>query len=272
MPTILDKIVEVKRDEIAVRKARTPLSDLQAQLDEQSAPRGFASHLDAVVATGRPGVIAEIKRGSPSLGCIRPDLDAAVQAGAYEDGGAAALSVLTDETFFFGSDRDFADTRAAVSLPMLRKDFIIDEYQVYESRALGADCILLILSILEDAVARALCDCVHGLGMDVLAETHSREEIDRAVAHLDFDLLGINNRNLNTFDTEIGHTSEMAEAVADRSTLVAESGLHDPADIAALWEQGIGRFLVGEAFVRCDDPAAVVRSFVQCRTICRETT
>lgn len=272
MPTILDQIVEVKRDEIAVRKARMPLSELRTRIDEQPEPRGFASHLDAVVAAGRPGVIAEIKRGSPSLGCIRPELDAALQGGAYEQGGAAALSVLTDETFFFGSDCDFTDTRAAVSLPMLRKEFIIDEYQIYESRALGADCILLILSILEDAEARALCDCVHGLGMDVLAETHSREEIDRAVSHLDFDLLGINNRDLNTFDTRIEHTSEMADAVADRNTLVAESGLHDPADIAALWEQGIGRFLVGEAFVRGDDPAATVRSFVECPTICGEIT
>lgn len=262
MATILDEIVDVKRTEVAARMLRTPLPDLACHC-QVTKPRTFAKGLAAAVGSGNAAVIAEIKRGSPSLGCIRPDLKAPAQGVAYESGGAAALSVLTDETFFFGSDEDFVATRAAVSVPMLRKEFIIDEYQLFESRVLGADCVLLIMSILSDDEATALCSRAHELGLDVLAETHTREEIERALAHVDFDLIGINNRNLKTFDTRTEHTIELAVLVPDREQLVAESGLRSPDDISALRQHDIHRFLVGEAFVRHDDPAAAVRSFVE---------
>jgi indole-3-glycerol phosphate synthase len=262
MKTILDTIVARKREELVQRQVVRSLAAIQSLAAASTAPRGFAQAL-ARAAAERPAIISEIKRGSPSLGCIRPDLDASGQALNYERGGASALSVLTDIDFFFGSDEDFRSVRESVTLPMLRKDFIIDEYQVYESRALGADCILLIMAILSDEQASALADLVHELGMTVLAETHSVAEIQRAVDHVDYDLIGINNRNLKTFETSEKVTLELAEMVPDRDKLVAESGLHSPDAIRRLWHQDIRRFLIGEAFVRAEDPEATVRSFVE---------
>jgi indole-3-glycerol phosphate synthase len=259
MSTILDTIVGRKRVEIAERKAQTSQAQLEARIAESADPRGFAANLARVAESG-PAIIAEIKRGSPSLGLIRPDLVAAEQAKAYTAGGAAALSVLTDIDFFFGSDADFAEARAVTPLPMLRKEFIIDEWQLYESRALGADCVLLILAILSDAEATRLAESAKALGMDVLAETHTAEEIRRARDHVPYDLLGINNRNLKTFDTDAQTTFDLA-GDAPLDTLVAESGLHSPDVIADFLDAGICRFLIGEAFVRAADPQAQVASF-----------
>ena len=266
MQTILDSIVEHKRGEIAARRAQTPLAELEHRLGTAVAPRGFARSL-AQAAADHPAVIAEIKRGSPSLGCIRPELDAPAQAEAYERGGAAALSVLTDQKFFFGSDADFISARERVGLPMLRKEFIIDEYQLHESRVLGADCILLIMAILTDEQAAKLAETARELGLDVLAEGHNANELRRALDLVDSDLIGINSRNLRSFETSEEVTLKLAKLTPDRDRLVAESGLHNPAAIRRLWEHGIRRFLVGEAFVKSEDPEATVRSFVSsCQT------
>lgn len=261
MATILDTIVAHKRDELAEREGAHPLEEMMARAEDAPPTRGFAAAMLAR-AEREPAIIAEVKRGSPSLGCIRPDLDAAAQAAAYEAGGATALSVLTDERFFFGGDRDFLAARERVALPMLRKEFIIEPWQLYESRVLGADCVLIIMSILSDAQAAELSGLAKQLGMDVLAETHSAAEIERAVAHVTYDLLGVNNRNLKTFDTSESTTRELASLVPDRSRLVAESGLHSAEAIQRNWAEGIRLFLIGEAFVRAEDPAARVSEFV----------
>jgi indole-3-glycerol phosphate synthase len=261
MSTILDQIAAAKRQDVAHRQARVPVTELHAQARDQQPPRGFVQALARRAAAG-PAVIAEVKRGSPSLGCLRPELVAADQAAAYAAGGAAALSVLTDEAHFFARPEDFASVRARVALPMLRKDFLVDEYQVVESRAMGADCVLLILAILDDATAARLGHLAHELGMDVLAEAHTAEEVRRTLLHVPFDLLGINNRNLRTFTTRTETTLELATEVGDRDLLVAESGLHTPEALGRYWRSGIKRFLVGEAFVRSPDPAATVAAFV----------
>lgn len=265
MNTILETIVAHKRRELAERRAATPLEALRERADDATPGRGFADALQTAAAA-HPAIVAEIKRGSPSLGCIRPDLDPAELAGHYRQGGAAALSVLTDQPFFFGSDTDFLEARRGAPLPMLRKDFIIDPYQVYESRLLGADCILVILAILDDPDAAALTTLARNLGMDVLVETHTEEEVRRAVAHCDFSLLGINNRDLKTFKTDLAVTEQLAEAAPDRDRLVAESGLHHPEDVQRLWTCGVRRFLIGEAFVRSGRPAETVHQFVSACT------
>jgi indole-3-glycerol phosphate synthase len=260
--SILEEIVAHKRQELERRRVVRPVTKLQRLLAEAPPQRNFAGALKSAAENGRAGIIAEIKRGSPSLGCIRPDLDAAVLAVEYAQGGAAALSILTDEQFFFGSDADLVDARASVDLPVLRKEFIIDEYQLFESRVLGADCILLILALLDDRTAANLAAAARRLGLQVLVEAHDAEEVARAQDHVEFDLLGINNRDLNTFDTDTDTTVRLAEAVRDRDRLVAESGLGSVAAIRELWEQGIRNFLVGEAFVTSPDPARVVHQFV----------
>ncbi len=262
MSTILDEITDRKRLEVEARRQQCPLEALQLRIDAQGEARGFAQALVAKAESG-PAIIAEVKRGSPSLGCIRPELDAAAQVAHYEAGGAACLSVLTDEHFFFARPDDFFDVRNAVSIPMLRKDFMVDPYQVTESRAMGADCVLLIMACLTDELASTLADAAHSLGMEVLCETHNEDEIKRALDHVDFDLIGVNNRNLKTFHTSWEVTLELAEQVPDRTKLVAESGLHSPDAIRRLWSEEIRRFLIGEAFVRSDDPEATVRSFIQ---------
>lgn len=260
MSTILDEIVARKRHDLAERREQVSLPELLEQAQALPPARGFAKALAAKAPDG-PAVIAEVKRGSPSLGCIRPEMDAPAQAAAYEQGGAAALSVLTDEPYFFARDNDFSQVRERVGLPMLRKDFIVDELQVAESRLMGGDCILLIMAVLSDREAAQLAELAHQLGMDVLAETHNTDEIRRAVDAVPYDLIGVNNRNLKTFETRVETTLELAEAIPDWDQLVAESGLHEPETLARYWRSGIRRFLVGEAFVRADDPVAKVRSF-----------
>ena len=259
--SILNEIVEYKKAFIAKRLAEKSLEELKEQSQSMPASRGFADNLSKK-AEQAAAVIAEIKRGSPSLGCIRPDMDAVQQAVNYQEGSAAAISCLTDEKYFFGSDQDYLDIRQSIELPMLRKEFIIDPYQVYESKVLGADCILIIMAILSDDEAVRLTDLARTLAMDVLVETHNEEEIQRALKHVDYSLIGINNRNLKTFETSIEVTLKLADLIPDRSKLVAESGIHSPETIARFQTEGIDRFLVGEAFVKSDKPVEFVNSFV----------
>lgn len=262
MASILETIVEHKRNEVRQRQEARPLAALEESIGAQGPPRGFAANLSAVAAQ-RPAIIAEVKRGSPSLGCIRPDLEAAKQAAAYEAGGAAAISVLTDAKFFFGGDDDLLAARASVALPVLRKEFIVDPYQVAESRALGADCILLIMAILDDGGAAQLAAAAHELGMDVLVEVFDEEELERAVAHVEYDMLGINNRNLKTFVTNVERSIELAASAPAGAAVVAESGVRDAAAVQTLYDAGVKRFLVGEAFVTSADPRATVAAFSQ---------
>ncbi len=262
MDTILDRIVAAKTEELREAKIRCPPGSLERGLAAAPPLRDFTAALSSAAAS-HPAIIAEIKRGSPSLGCIRPDLNAAHQAEAYATGGAAALSVLTDRKFFWGSDDDFTAARDSADLPMLRKEFIIDDYQIAESRVMGCDCILLIMSILTDRRAAALADSAHALGMTVLAETHSREEVRRTLDHVDFDLIGINNRNLKTFDTRAETTVDLAAEVPDRSQLIAESGLHSPEAIRRLWGLEIRRFLIGEALIKSATPAATLAALIR---------
>lgn len=264
MASILETIVARKQVELTERRRQTPQAVLAGRVPALPPPRGFRQRLDAA-AVDRPAIIAEIKRGSPSLGCLRPQLNASAQAGHYAAGGAACLSVLTDEQFFFGHDRDLVAAREACPLPALRKDFVVDEYQLYESRVLGADCILLIMACLTPGQARALAETAHRLHLDVLCEVHDESELQAALDHVPYDLLGINSRNLKTFSTSTELTLALAERVPDRSRLVAESGLKAPGDLRALWDAGIRRYLIGEAFVRGSDPRATVAAFVNFR-------
>jgi len=257
----LDNILASKHTELARAKAQVP----QALLERQAAaradvPRGFTD------ALARPGVriIAEIKRASPSLGDIRPDLDAAATAQAYADGGAAALSVLTEPAFFKGSAADLRLARAAVSIPVLRKDFIIDPYQVYETAAMGADALLLIVRILDDKRLHALYALARDLGLDVLAEVFNEQEVARVNA-LGATLVGINNRDLAQFKTDVTHAARLAKHLHPGTAVVALSGIHTAADIRQNRADGIRRFLIGEALVRQADPTAMLREWVNMR-------
>jgi indole-3-glycerol phosphate synthase len=224
-------------------------------------PRGFRAALQERLDAGRPAVIAEIKKASPSKGLLREDFDPAAIARGYAAHGAACLSVLTDVDFFQGADAYLQQAREACSLPVLRKDFVIDVYQIEESRALGADCILLIVSALDDAQLRHLYRQARHLGMDVLVEVHDLAELERALA-LGADLIGINNRSLRSFETRIETTLELRAAVPEGVLLVTESGIHEPADVARLLAAGVHAFLVGEAFMRAPDPGeALTRLF-----------
>ena len=259
--TILDEIVQHKKSEIRQREEACSLDDLMRQIGSASPPRGFRRTVTEQ-ATVAPSIIAEVKRGSPSLGCVKPNMDVVDQAKQYEDGGASALSVLTDTHYFYANESDFTAIRSATSLPMLRKEFIVDTYQVYESRAIGADCILLIMSILTSDMATRLASVAQELGMDVLVETHTVDELRQVLEGIPHDLIGVNNRNLRTFETSYRHTLELADAVPNRAILVAESGLKDKDAIAELWGEGITIFLVGEAFVVSANPRLTVNSFV----------
>jgi indole-3-glycerol phosphate synthase len=252
---VLQRILARKAEEVAERAARLPLRELSARCADLPATRGFADALEAAIAAGRAGVIAEVKKASPSKGVIRPDFDPAQIARSYERGGAACLSVLTDVDFFQGGDAYLQQARAACALPVLRKDFLVDAWQVYESRLLGADCVLLIVAALGDAALAELSHLALELGMDVLVEVHDLDELERALP-IAAPLLGINNRSLRTFEVSLDTTLALKDAVPADRRLVTESGIHAPADVARMRAAGVDAFLVGEAFMRAPDPGA----------------
>ncbi|HEV2606498.1 MAG TPA: indole-3-glycerol phosphate synthase TrpC [Xanthomonadaceae bacterium] len=255
---ILQTILARKVEEIRERSARVSLEELAARCADLPATRGFADALEASIARGNAAVIAEIKKASPSKGVIRADFDPAAIARSYERGGATCLSVLTDVDFFQGADAYLQQARAACALPVLRKDFVIDPYQVYEARTLGADCILLIVAALDDAALMDLSLLAAELDMDVLVEAHDGEELERAL-DVPSRLIGINNRNLRTFDVSLDTTLALRERVPADRVLVTESGIVTAADVARMRAAGVHAFLVGETFMRAEDPGAELR-------------
>ncbi len=258
MSDILDRILARKVEEIAERSARVPMAELVARVADLPDTRGFAAAIEAKIEVGLPAVIAEIKKASPSKGVIRADFDPASIARSYERGGAACLSVLTDADFFQGSEVYLRAARAACSLPVLRKDFTIDPYQVYEARAIGADCILLIVAALDDAALLELSLLAAELDLDVLVEVHDEDELERAL-EIPAPLIGVNNRNLRTFEVSLDTSLKLRGlAPADRQ-LVSESGIATTQDIARLRSAGIDAFLVGETFMRAADPGAALQ-------------
>jgi indole-3-glycerol phosphate synthase len=252
-PDVLTRILARKREEIAERMARTPVDELRGFVDAAPAVRPFLAALESRIHEGRPAVIAEIKKASPSRGVLREDFDPEAIARSYEKGGAACLSVLTDRDFFQGSEAYLEDARAACSLPVLRKDFTIDPYQVYEARVMGADCVLLIVSALDDEKLRDLLSLTHELGMNALVETHDSEELDRAL-RLEARLIGINNRSLRTFETRLETTLDLLDRIPEDRLVVTESGIHARDDVTRMREAGVHGFLVGEAFMKAPDP------------------
>lgn len=253
MADILKRIVAVKHEEVAAARARLPLAAVREQAEADRVTRGFERALRAKIAAGHSGVIAEIKKASPSKGVIRADFRPAEIAQSYERHGAACLSVLTDEQFFQGSADYLRQARAAVALPVLRKDFMVDEYQVFEARAMGADCILLIAACLDDAQMADLEAVAQSLGLDVLVEVHDGAELARAL-RLKTPLVGINNRNLRTFEVTLDTTLGLLKDVPADRLLVTESGILAPADVQTLRAAQVHAFLVGEAFMRAPDP------------------
>ncbi|MVF22101.1 indole-3-glycerol phosphate synthase TrpC [Methylocaldum sp. BRCS4] len=252
-PDILQKILARKAEEVTERRLRTPLEDVRRQAQDADAPRGFVRALRTKIEDGAAAVIAEIKKASPSKGVMRPDFRPADIARSYADHGAACLSVLTDRDFFQGSEEYLKEARSVCSLPVLRKDFMIDPYQVFEARAIGADCILLIAAALSDAAMRELADVAVDLGMDVLVEVHDASELERAL-RLDLPLVGINNRNLRTFETRLDTTLDLLERIPPGRLVVTESGIHTPEDVSLMRRHGVHTFLVGEAFMTAEDP------------------
>ncbi len=253
MSDILERIVAVKRDEIAAAKARRGEVSLRADAEAQRDARGFVAALRTKIAPGNAAVIAEVKKASPSKGVLREHFMPAEIAASYERGGAACLSVLTDERFFQGSAAHLQQARAACALPVLRKDFIVDAYQVFEARAMGADCILLIAACLADAQMLDLEAQAHALGMDVLVEAHDGAELDRAL-RLATPLVGINNRNLRNFEVSLGITLGLLPRMPSDRLLVTESGILTRTDVKRMRDAEVHAFLVGEAFMRADDP------------------
>jgi len=253
MSDILNKIIATKTQEVATAKAEKPLAVVQQEAAAASATRDFVGSIRAKIANNQAAVIAEIKKASPSKGVIRADFQPAAIAASYEQGGAACLSVLTDVEYFQGSPEYLKQARAACNLPVLRKDFMIDAYQVYEARAMGADCILLIAAAIDLAKMRELETIAHSLGMAVLVEVHNGEELDLAL-QLETPLLGINNRNLRTFDVTLNTTLGLLARIPAHKIVVTESGIFTQADVALMRQNHVHTFLVGEAFMRQPEP------------------
>ncbi len=258
-PTVLRKIIARKFEEVAERRATLPLSELQQAILQRGSCRGFVQAIADRVAAGQSAVIAEIKKASPSKGVIREDFEPAELARSYERGGATCLSVLTDRDFFQGSEDHLQQAREAVALPVIRKDFLVDEYQVYEARAMGADCVLLIVAALEPARLKDLNALALELGLDVLVEVHDRAELETAL-ELPNKLIGINNRNLHTFEVSLDTTFQLLNAVGPERIVVTESGILEPDHVAAMRSRGVNAFLVGEAFMRAEDPGSRLKA------------
>lgn len=261
MTTILDRILATKREEVAAARAAVPESELRAQVADLAAPRPFEQALRDKVAAGRPAIIAEIKRASPSQGVMKAVIDPAAIARSYEQAGAACLSVLTDGQYFKGAPADLKTARSACSLPVLRKDFLVDPYQVWESRAMGADCILLIAGAVPLESLLQMANIAKEVGMGVLVESHRPEELDDAL-QVPTSLIGINNRDLATFKTDLSICVGLSARVPRERIVIAESGISGPADVRRLAEAGIHVYLVGGAFMSSDDPGkALLRTF-----------
>lgn len=257
-PTILRQILARKAEEVATRRAVVSLNGLESRITEQAATRGFTAAMLSSVANKRAAVIAEVKKASPSKGVIREDFRPADIARSYSDGGASCLSVLTDVDFFQGADAYLQQAREACSLPVLRKDFTVDPYQVVEARAIGADAILLIVAALADEQMRELSHAATEVGLDVLVEVHNREELERSF-ELSTPLIGINNRDLHTFETRLETTLELLPHIPDDRLVVTESGIHGPQDVALMTANNVHAFLVGEAFMRAEEPGDKLR-------------
>jgi len=255
MADILDTILAHKAGEVAAAKSQTPLAVMQAAARDAGAPRDFVGSLRARIDAQRPAVIAEIKKASPSKGVIRSDFDPAAIASSFAANGAACLSVLTDAKFFQGRGEYLAQARAASGLPVLRKDFVIDAYQIWEARALGADCVLLIVAALDEARVREFSAIARELRMATLVEVHDARELETAAA-AGATLIGVNNRSLRSFDTRIETTLELLPQVPDGTLLVTESGIHTPQQVAMMRDRGVNAFLIGEALMRAPDPGA----------------
>ncbi|KKO65715.1 Indole-3-glycerol phosphate synthase [Janthinobacterium sp. KBS0711] len=257
MSDILDKILAVKADEVTKAKARRSLAslrgDVESDSDLRAGLRGFEASLRQHIAAGKPGIIAEVKKASPSKGVIRADFRPSDIAASYAQHGAACLSVLTDEQFFQGSVEYLQQARAACAIPVLRKDFMVDMYQIYEARAMGADCILLIVAALDHGLMAEMEACAHELGMGVLIESHDGEELTAALK-LKSALIGINNRNLRTFETSLETTLGLLPRIPQDKLIITESGIHTTTDVQRMRDAHIHSFLVGEAFMRAPDP------------------
>jgi indole-3-glycerol phosphate synthase len=256
---VLQRILDTKREEVRAARAAVPPAEIERRARAAGAPRDFVGALRAKIAPGHPAVIAEAKRASPSKGLLRADYDPAAIARSYERGGAACLSVLTDRQYFQGAPEHLVAARAACALPVLRKDFMLDAYQVHEARAMGADCILLIAAALDLAAMRELETVAQGLGMAVLVEVHDGAELDSAL-RLQTPLIGINNRNLRTFETRLETTLDLLSRVPAPRILISESGILEPADVGRLGSRGVPAFLIGEAFMRAKDPGDALAS------------
>ncbi|AZV94948.1 indole-3-glycerol-phosphate synthase [Bordetella sp. J329] len=261
MNDILTRILEVKKEEVTASRQLRSEAELLREAQARKDVRGFARAIEDAIAVGRPGVIAEIKKASPSKGIIRENFSPAEIAGSYAAHGAACLSVLTDVQFFQGSHDHLRQARAACSLPVLRKDFVIDSYQVVAARAMGADCVLLIAAALSDAQMRDLEDCARALDLDVLVEVHDAEELERALK-LHTPLLGINNRNLRTFETSLQTTLDLLPRIPEGKRVVTESGIASAEDIRRMREHGVQAFLIGETFMRAAEPGAELARLV----------
>ena len=252
---ILKKILQTKVQEIQHRSSRIPIQQVQEFAEQAEPTRGFVEAIASKIAAGEAAVIAEIKKASPSKGVLRAQFDPAAIAQSYAANGAACLSVLTDRDYFQGHEEFLQQARDACQLPVIRKDFIIDPYQVFEARAINADCILLIASALDDAQLESLSQLAMQLDMDVLVEVHDEQELERALI-LNMPLIGINNRNLHTFETSLDTTLSLLSKIPDNSIVVTESGIHSQADVKLMRDHDVHAFLVGEAFMRAEDPGA----------------